>query len=191
MENRSEFAFVQNMDAKIGPSLTNLVLSFIGNGQLELNVTRLIVLARPSENFYHISAFNVVMEPEGLRFSVAADLGYCFSCFELTISNEFNISLLQKTNMFPTTVISREDHAAFFQRFLQRTAQTNGLFWGSYLCDRFDVVACDGLGDSDFCPGYNLFRIIDTMSLGHTLHKHSRFHTLPPHTQWSSFKDQG
>lgn len=180
---------VHFLDSVLGKELTNVIFDFYGSFDLEFHVTRSIVLARPSFVFAHISVFNVVLESSCVRFLVAADVEHCFVFFELSIFFNFEVLLVETRRVFPFGIVTANDRAQFFADFVRRSILRKGLFCGSSSCKTFDVVACDGIGTPQFCPGFNMFRIKNKHSLSVSLHKldPKRFAKQISHMSFLSF----
>lgn len=157
---------------------------------MEFHATRSVVLARPALKFEHISVFNVILHKNGVRFLIIGDVGVCCAFFDLSINHLLKVKLVEAYNEFPPHITTSNDRAQFFVDFMKNKILRNGIFDGRSLpCDVFDVVACDGIGSRDFCPGFNLFRIRKKHCLSAYLRNIDpiRFKHQSPHTTMSSF----
>ena len=93
--------FVTYLDAHLLPPLTNLVLQYANTSEIELHVTKEVILRRPMLNFVHITVYNVQIHQSEVIFSVVADVSYCFMFFELLFDDTYTITLTGTAHAYP------------------------------------------------------------------------------------------
>lgn len=168
--------WIEEIDVRFPRVIADLVLQYVDTPPIELHVTRKIVLAWPMLEFMHMSVFNVRVDKKQVVFYAIADVRYGCGFFELRLCENLNLHLKSVFGSFPDSIDTQQERSEWIQLFLKTTACKRGIFYGSQESDLFHVIACDGMtnggaGRCKFCPGFNMFRIIDKRSFGATLRR--------------------
>lgn len=162
---------IRDLDMRLRPNITNVIVEYMGCGKYDFNVTRWLVLCFPDFQFIHVSVYHIKHRIKDVLFQIIADTSSGCYRFELVVD------ILLKPRCHSVTLADLEPHWDKHQRaqcvsnVVKRWSQHHGLFRNSDARCKLFVVACDGMGSriDRFCPGFNLFCITNTLDVGHKI----------------------